>query len=582
MARLTRTQKYAGLRQSLSNDKETSLSTKDLLNYEDRLSNITGNYNLPDDRTSAYSAQQTSTAEVPQQDDGKYSWTDFVETPIEDIVKTFNDTESNKASAELNNSSYIWNSIQEAPVKNEAENDYAYTLDQANAQLMNDKPEATEQRTPVIDQAYLEAERRAREEREARYQQKESILDVDDSLENELYANQKEEPALINTPIISESHIGLDFNKKEEAPVYETPASVAPETQPVETFRETYKPVVEQAPVENVAPVNPAPAYEAPRQFEAPRSEQYYEEPVKETIVEPIEEVYEEPVVKTPVVEETPAPVVQEVEQPRSDTLVRRKEADDPALEQNIFEEISTDEVTETPVETKPESEEVKEYQKNTYEENPFIKYASLESNELRSDTTNSSFVSSTLNEVSAYNHLNGEETIGTLANNMVNEIRHHDDPKKNDNDFIEVPVSIDDEEDEDFSNTVSMEINKIMDEVSIAETKTPEVKTKAKHVKEAPVEHPVLAKKLEQEEEKEVVEIKNLKELEAEPQKDTISNTIPFVVTADEDEETIEDSDDEEGSNTILNIILIVLIIVLVAVLGLIIFYILKTKGII
>ena len=83
------------------------------------------------------------------------------------------------------------------------------------------------------------------------------------------------------------------------------------------------------------------------------------------------------------------------------------------------------------------------------------------------------------------------------------------------------------------------------------------------------------------EEPEEEVVEIKNLKELEAEPTRDTLSNTIPFVVATDDDEEEIED-DDEDGSNTILNIILIVLIIVLVAVLGLIVFYILKTKGVI
>ncbi|MBQ1625426.1 MAG: hypothetical protein II096_05295, partial [Erysipelotrichaceae bacterium] len=95
-----------------------------------------------------------------------------------------------------------------------------------------------------------------------------------------------------------------------------------------------------------------------------------------------------------------------------------------------------------------------------------------------------------------------------------------------------------------------------------------------------APVEeHPVKAIAQEEPQE-EVVEIKNLKELEAEPVRDTVSNTIPFVVATEEDEEEIED-DDEEGSNTILNIILIVLIIVLIAVLGLIVFYILKTKGI-
>ena len=40
VARLTRTQKFAELRDSLANDKETSLKTKDLSSYEDRLNNI--------------------------------------------------------------------------------------------------------------------------------------------------------------------------------------------------------------------------------------------------------------------------------------------------------------------------------------------------------------------------------------------------------------------------------------------------------------------------------------------------------------------------------------------------------------
>ena len=41
MPRLTRTQKFAELRESLANDKESSLQTKDLSNYEDRLNSIT-------------------------------------------------------------------------------------------------------------------------------------------------------------------------------------------------------------------------------------------------------------------------------------------------------------------------------------------------------------------------------------------------------------------------------------------------------------------------------------------------------------------------------------------------------------
>ena len=100
--------------------------------------------------------------------------------------------------------------------------------------------------------------------------------------------------------------------------------------------------------------------------------------------------------------------------------------------------------------------------------------------------------------------------------------------------------------------------------------------------VKEVVNEHPVLAKKLEEEAE-DVVEIKNIDDtdLTAPPMKDATTGTIPFVVAANE-EEIVDDDFEEDGSNTVLNIILIVLIVILLAVLGLIVFYILKTKGII
>ena len=141
--------------------------------------------------------------------------------------------------------------------------------------------------------------------------------------------------------------------------------------------------------------------------------------------------------------------------------------------------------------------------------------------------------------------------------------------------DDIEIPEF---SNDNDFSSTVTLEITKIMDEIS----NIPAV--------EEQIEEPVnvtteTVKFEENDNEEEVVEIKNISEIDlSETTKDTLSSTIPFVVAA-EDEEILEYDEDEESgdsNNTVLNVILIVLIIVLFAVLGLIIFYILKTKGII
>ena len=129
----------------------------------------------------------------------------------------------------------------------------------------------------------------------------------------------------------------------------------------------------------------------------------------------------------------------------------------------------------------------------------------------------------------------------------------------------------------DEFSNTVSMEITKIMDEVvnlqKEAEAKESETENRVVE------ENTSVNNTLDEEKSEEVVDIKNISEMEAEPVSNTMSSTIPFVVAADDEE--ILDEDEEDGSNTILNIILVVLIVVLIAVLGLIVFYILKTKGI-
>jgi len=161
-------------------------------------------------------------------------------------------------------------------------------------------------------------------------------------------------------------------------------------------------------------------------------------------------------------------------------------------------------------------------------------------------------YLNQAINDANAYNMNNGQATINSILDNSVNEVRHNDN------------FGIDDE----FSSTVSMEISHIMDEVSAPQAPT--------YVNQ-PI-NPIPVQVNNNVTEEKVVEIKNINEIKNEPV-NTMSNTIPFVVAA-EDEEVL-DEDDEGGSNTVLNVILIVLIIVLIAVLGLIVFYILKTKGI-
>ena len=210
-------------------------------------------------------------------------------------------------------------------------------------------------------------------------------------------------------------------------------------------------------------------------------------------------------------------------------------------------------------------------------------------------------YLNQTMSDVESYNINNGQKTIDTIVEKSVDEVRH---PETVNEDVQEEPVDntyawtpfINEEEkldadkveepqaptmtaaDKEFSDTVSIEIDKIMDDIASApvEEKVEEVKVEEEKVEE-PVQETIQIDATLTGENEEVVEIKNISEMKDE-NKDTMSSTIPFVVAA-ENEEVIEE-DEEEGSNTVLNIILIVLIVVLVAVLGLIVFYILKTKG--
>ena len=464
MPRLTRTQKFAELRENLANDKETSVSTADLSSYENRLNNIT-ELLTPEQPKVQAPVQKPMIEEKPILDfdnDPKYLWTDFVDTPIDQLVDTFHTDENRKQQAGGFEPQVNPNTVPPISTYNRTQQEPLIKMTDPLSSINDDR-----------------------------------VADFEDSIGRIAPSTQK---PLIETPIYTSTI--------QEAPLNEEP--------------------VVQAPVNNDQ-IFDTPVYEAPKApvYEAP-AQPKVETPVYQKPVEaPVYEAPKAPVVETP----TPAPV----------------------------------------------------------QEKPVVEQADNHAADHSNDYVNS-YMRDMIDEVGQYNKMNGQETIGQLTNDMVNQIRNHDEAKDIQEEFVEVPVEMEEVTDDEFSNTVSMEINKIMDEIStdanrVEETVEPVIQPEPvkEPVIETPVveEHPVLAKALEEEKDENVVEIKNLKDLEAEPQRDTMSNTIPFVVTTGE-EEVIEDDDDEEGSNTILNIILIVLIIVLLAVLGLIVFYILKTKGII
>ena len=541
MPRLTRTQKFAELRDSLANDKESSLQTKDLSNYEDRLNSITellSPQNKTEEPAPVFEMPKeepvVTAQEIKEESDPKYTWTDFEETPVEALVESFKNSDLEKQ-------------IQEFAIENQPAEQETVTAAPAEPQVEEVSIASTAEVKPLIDTPVYEA---PAYEQPVIEEVKEDVKPlIDESVYQVTYAedqNTIEEPP-VQEPATAQPLI------QDEVPSFETPVEEEKKESEETVYPGYYR---------------PSPEIEALYKEAEEKAEQ--EELAAET--EEVSPVIEDAVVEVPVEE----PVKE------AETAELAEEVPSPAMsvEAEPVEETESIKVVEEPV-----KEEVKETA-----ELPRLPIDDFVDNHMADhEAETNTYLSDMMAEVDQYNTLTGDLTISQLTSNMVNEIRHPEAEEVK----AQMPVEetpVEEADDEEFSNTVSMEIAKIMDEIDAIEeepVKVPEeVVTPAPApapVYQEPVkeEHPVLAKALEEESEEEVVEIKNLKELEAEPTKDTVSNTIPFVVTTDDDEEEIED-DEEDGSNTILNIILIVLIIVLVAVLGLIVFYILKTKGVI
>lgn len=191
--------------------------------------------------------------------------------------------------------------------------------------------------------------------------------------------------------------------------------------------------------------------------------------------------------------------------------------------------------------------------------------------NNVGSNTVNNDYMEQTFSGVNSYNMNNGQQTLNDILESNVDAVRHQQQPQKS-YQYQQQPVnqqplnSVDNsyqanpQLDKEFSNTVSLEISKIMDGIDNNKVGN---------------QQPVIKPQQPQTQEN-VVDIKNIRDTEP-VTRDTISETIPFVVS----DQDVDEYDEEEGSNTVLNIILIVLIVILLAVLGMIVFYILKTKGI-
>lgn len=593
MAKLTRTQKFADLRDSLANDKEPSLSTKDLSVYEDRLTNLTGE---------RLEKQEQESVRKVLDDDPKYIWTAFEEN--DDAYDPYSYSKQND---DFFNNRYVWDSLQEFPESSSHSYETENTFNIDELPDINDDRQTEEDLTqvhtfepiiedntmesPVIEQVHeeeekFEAPREVEEEIVEEAVETYSEPVVEESFENNEVSNLYEEAQLETESISTE-----EFLEQQEAR-YKELSNTNPEIEAAYAEAEKHIEEVTEAAEENIAELNEETSVAAQ---EVEEEVEHVHKDVQEEVNEILKGVAEHEAKQADVEDESEKidridteaeklaamqflnDIVSEKEEVVEETIQEQE-----PVSENITEEVNETETKEEDlVETHELVEETAEEvikEDNAPEEVVVEEEADNHAPEDIDHSYDSSLIQETINEVGEYNRSVGEETITTLTNNLVHSVRHPGATRSEKHHYSEVPVSdTNAKNDEEFSNTVSLEITKIMDEISNNEDvqEVPEV------VNEPVEQHPVLTKALEDEAEEDVVEIKNIKELEAEEAtSSTISNTIPFVVAAGE--EDLIEVDEEDDSNTILNIILIVLIVILVAVLGLIIFYILRTRGII
>ena len=209
----------------------------------------------------------------------------------------------------------------------------------------------------------------------------------------------------------------------------------------------------------------------------------------------------------------------------------------------------------------------------------PVVEEPSVEPSVEPSDVDVNSLLDKTLEEVADYNTQAGRLTVDENLNSLIEDVRHGG--------------FNDDEEDDDFSNTVTLEIDKVLSEINLEPVTGPTVSLDevldntvevdpidAKREKAAEkladtLTHPVLTKTLEES----PVEIKTLDETFTKDLSTTATLSFKKNEIAEEDDEDYYYDDDKP--NKVLNIVLIVLLVVFLIIVGVIVYFLLLAKGI-
>lgn len=527
MARLTRTQKYAELRERMAHDSEASFSTPDLGKYEEKLTELDDLFkkvNGKQEETQAPSIDFDALGLLGNIELKKETVEEVKEEVQEDSIEKISQDKMEKV---LSIEQMVENMVSEvekeirkiAPV----EATPTYTLPDATP--VEDLAEAVVEETNEVEK---EIDNLFEETAEEVLKTEENVAVEETQKEVEVKEEPQEE-VVINVPTFSNEFEAL--SSRTDTIISLMDDSMKPE------------PIKEEVQVEEI---------------------EVQEETVKEE-VEVLEEV-EEPAKEAELEEEI-------VEDPTLEIASEDLKDIDELLDENFkdIDNLLNDELVQiqdnldVQEEVSEVEEVVEEVQEPTVIEEPEI--VEEEKNEI-----DNSFITEALEEVNEYNLDKGNQTMDTLSSELIDKVRHND---------FEIPAEED--EDEDVSNTISLELDKVlssMDETLTEEVLEPEVKEEETKVvdiaeiEEDEEEHKAIAQTLEED----VVEIKSLDETLKIKSSQVVTNvlddTMPFDISGDEEYE------DDVPSKT-LNIILGVLIAVLVLVLCVIIYYILVARGI-
>ena len=529
MARLTRTQKFAGLREQMANDREAESTNEDLSKYEDKLKSLQSIFDQKEEEPLKEEIEEIlieePVKEEPVEEEEKEEFDFLSSLDTNNIDKAVNDLINQKIAI-----------IEEPVEEEEKEEDKPFDLGELDEIFKQ------------IDGIKNENEVAEFEEKEEKKEEKDPLEEINSVIENienvvGIIGNiNKEVEQVIEKPVV-EYRVPI----KEEQVVNiidEDYNSVALKLEKiVEDLNGKVEPVKEEEKViENVVE---------------------YRVPIKEEqVVNIIDEDYNSVALKLEkIVEDLNGKVepVKEEEKVIENVVEYRV----PIKEEQVVNIIDED---YNSVALKLEK----------IVEDLNGKVDPVEEKKL--EEVNNGYVDETLAEVEEYNKNDGQKTVEEISKTLIENIRHNKEEKE--------AIKAED----DFSNTVSLEIDKVLNELSInnstvnlenvldneivapVEIKPEEFAEKLADT----IEHPVLAKAKDEE----PIEIMPMEETF---KQEVLDDTIPFVMddVKEEDEEEVEYYDDEKP-NKILNIFLIILIVILLAILGVIAYYILYAKGII